>query len=52
MSDVEDYQFCKADLDEVGGRRGFIPTIKDLDPQLLINYGLRSEHPGSIWNRV
>ncbi|HZY94036.1 MAG TPA: carbon-nitrogen hydrolase family protein [Candidatus Bathyarchaeia archaeon] len=33
--DVEDYQYCRVDLDEVGRSRAFIPTIKDLDPQLF-----------------
>jgi hypothetical protein len=32
---VEDFQPCKIDLDEVGRSRAFIPTIKDLDPQLF-----------------
>ena len=33
--DVEDFQECKIDLAEVGRARAFIPTIKDLDPQLF-----------------
>ena len=33
--DVEDYQLCKLDLDEVSRARPFIPTIKDLDPQIF-----------------
>src|SRR5205809_4801009 len=33
--DVEEFQPCKIDLDEVGRSRTFIPTIKDLDPQLF-----------------
>ncbi|HEX9612289.1 MAG TPA: carbon-nitrogen hydrolase family protein [Candidatus Bathyarchaeia archaeon] len=33
--DVEDYQPCKIDLDEVSRARAFIPTIKDLEPQLF-----------------
>ncbi len=33
--DVEDYQYCKVDLNEVSRSRAFIPTIKDLDPQLF-----------------
>src|SRR5216117_3218887 len=33
--DVEDFQPCKLDLAEVSRSRAFIPTIKDLDPQLF-----------------
>ncbi len=33
--DEEDYQPCKVDLNEVARSRAFIPTIKDLDPQLF-----------------
>ena len=33
--DEEDYQPCKVDLNEVSRSRAFIPTIKDLDPQLF-----------------
>lgn len=33
--DVEDYQQCSIDLADVGRSRAFIPTIKDLDPQLF-----------------
>jgi predicted amidohydrolase len=33
--DLEDYQPCKIDLDEVSRARAFIPTIKDLEPQLF-----------------
>lgn len=33
--DVEDFQPCKIDLTEVSRSRAFIPTIKDLDPQLF-----------------
>ena len=33
--DVEDFQPCKVDLAEVSRSRAFIPTIKDLDPQLF-----------------
>lgn len=33
--DEEDFQECKIDLAEVGRARAFIPTIKDLDPQLF-----------------
>jgi len=33
--DEEDFQPCKIDLDEVGRSRAFIPTVKDLDPQLF-----------------
>jgi predicted amidohydrolase len=33
--DVEDFQRCSFDLAEVGRSRAFIPTIKDLDPQLF-----------------
>src|SRR5436305_5527238 len=33
--DVEDFQPCKIDLAEVSRSRAFIPTIKDLDPQLF-----------------
>jgi len=33
--DVEDFQTCKVDLDEVSRARMFIPTIKDLEPGLF-----------------
>ncbi len=33
--DEEDFQPCKVDLAEVSRARAFIPTIKDLDPQLF-----------------
>jgi predicted amidohydrolase len=33
--DEEDFQPCKVDLAEVARSRAFIPTIKDLDPQLF-----------------
>src|SRR5207245_4755727 len=33
--DVEDYQQCKVDLDEVSRDRAFIPTREDLEPELL-----------------
>jgi predicted amidohydrolase len=40
--DVEDYQPCKVDLAEVGRARAFIPTIKDLDPQLFDQLRVKS----------
>jgi predicted amidohydrolase len=40
--DVEDYQTCKFDLAEVGRARAFIPTIKDLDPQLFDQLRVKS----------
>ncbi len=33
--DEEDYKPCRVDLKEVSRSRAFIPTIKDLDPQLF-----------------
>jgi len=33
--DVEEFQICKVDLDEVSRARAFIPTIKDLEPGLF-----------------
>ncbi len=33
--DVEEFQTCKVDLDEVSRARAFIPTIKDLEPGLF-----------------
>ncbi len=33
--DVEEFQICKLDLDEVSRARVFIPTIKDLEPGLF-----------------
>jgi len=33
--DVEEFQVCKVDLDEVSRARAFIPTIKDLEPGLF-----------------
>jgi predicted amidohydrolase len=33
--DVEEFQACKIDLDEVARARAFIPTIKDLEPGLF-----------------
>ncbi|HEX4920546.1 MAG TPA: carbon-nitrogen hydrolase family protein [Candidatus Bathyarchaeia archaeon] len=33
--DVEDYQSCRIDLEEVARSRMFIPTIKDLEPRLF-----------------
>ena len=33
--DVEEFQICKVDLDEVSRARAFIPTIKDLEPSLF-----------------
>ncbi|HZC81924.1 MAG TPA: carbon-nitrogen hydrolase family protein [Nitrospiraceae bacterium] len=33
--DVEDFQICKVDMDEVSRARVFIPTIKDLEPGLF-----------------
>ena len=33
--DVEDFQPCRIDLAEVSRSRAFIPTIKDLEPQLF-----------------
>ena len=33
--DVEEFQTCKVDLDEVSRARVFIPTIKDLEPGLF-----------------
>ena len=40
--DVEDFQPCKIDLAEVGRARAFIPTIKDLDPQLFDQLRVKS----------
>ena len=40
--DVEDFQPCKVDLAEVGRARAFIPTIKDLDPQLFDQLRMKS----------
>lgn len=40
--DVEDFQLCKMDLAEVGRARAFIPTIKDLDPQLFDQLRIKS----------
>jgi predicted amidohydrolase len=40
--DVEDFQICKFDLAEVGRARAFIPTIKDLDPQLFDQLRVKS----------
>lgn len=40
--DVEDFQPCKVDLAEVGRARAFIPTIKDLDPQLFDQLRVKS----------
>jgi len=33
--DMEEFQICKVDLDEVSRARAFIPTIKDLEPSLF-----------------
>ena len=33
--DVEEFQICKVDLNEVSRARAFIPTIKDLEPGLF-----------------
>jgi predicted amidohydrolase len=33
--DLEEFQICKVDLDEVSRARAFIPTIKDLEPGLF-----------------
>ena len=33
--DVEEFQVCKVDLNEVSRARAFIPTIKDLEPGLF-----------------
>ena len=33
--DVEEFQICKIDLEEVSRARAFIPTIKDLEPGLF-----------------
>ena len=33
--DVEAFQVCKVDLNEVSRARAFIPTIKDLEPELF-----------------
>jgi predicted amidohydrolase len=33
--DVEEFQICKVDLEEVSRARAFIPTIKDLEPALF-----------------
>jgi predicted amidohydrolase len=33
--DVEEFQICRFDLDEVSRARAFIPTIKDLEPGLF-----------------
>ncbi len=40
--DVENFQTCKFDLAEVGRARAFIPTIKDLDPQLFDELRVKS----------
>ncbi len=40
--DEEDFQPCKIDLAEVGRSRAFIPTIKDLDPQLFDQLRVKS----------
>ena len=40
--DVEDFQICKVDLEEVSRARVFIPTIKDLEPGLFDELRARS----------
>ena len=40
--DVEDFQPCKVDLDEVSRARVFIPTIKDLEPGLFDELRVKS----------
>jgi predicted amidohydrolase len=40
--DVEKYQTCKVDLDEVSRARAFIPTIKDLEPGLFDQLRVKS----------
>ena len=40
--DIEDFQPCKVDLDEVSRARVFIPTIKDLEPGLFDELRLKS----------
>ena len=40
--DVEDFQPCKIDLDEVARARMFIPTIKDLEPGLFDELRVKS----------
>jgi predicted amidohydrolase len=40
--DQEDYRECRVDLDEVSRARAFIPTIKDLDPQLFDQLRVKS----------
>jgi predicted amidohydrolase len=40
--DVEEFQICKVDLDEVSRARAFIPTIKDLEPGLFDQLRTRS----------
>jgi len=40
--DVEEFQTCKVDLDEVSRARAFIPTIKDLEPGLFDQLRVKS----------
>lgn len=40
--DVEEFQICKVDLDEVSRARSFIPTIKDLEPGLFDQLRIKS----------
>jgi predicted amidohydrolase len=40
--DVEEFQICKVDLDEVSRARAFIPTIKDLEPGLFDQLRVKS----------
>jgi predicted amidohydrolase len=40
--DVEEFQTCKLDLDEVSRARAFIPTIKDLEPGLFDQLRVKS----------
>jgi len=40
--DVEEFQICKVDLDEVSRARAFIPTIKDLEPGLFDQLRIKS----------
>jgi len=43
--DVEEFQICKVDLDEVSRARAFIPTIKDLEPGLFDQLRTKSREP-------
>jgi len=40
--DVEEFQICKVDLEEVSRARAFIPTIKDLEPGLFDQLRIKS----------